>query len=153
MHQPTAGSHSLDPAEIEAAITQICDDSLYWFPVRHHSPTVARHVAAAIAQRRPQVVFIEGPSEANDLIPHVLDRNTRPPIALYSSYREDDPAADSSVLASLLEATPVRMASWYPLLDYSPEYVAMQAADKVVSIVSSKCICRDDEENRQVNDT
>lgn len=127
----TSWSHGLDPAEIETVVTQVCDEALYWFPVRHHSPTVARHVVAAIAQRRPRVVFIEGPCEANDLIPHVPDRNTRPPIALYSSYREDDATTASSGIASVVDMAPFRVASWYPLLDYSPEYAAMQAAAKV----------------------
>ena len=35
-------------------------------------------------------MFIEGPAEANDLIRHVVDRKTEPPVAIYSSYRDDD---------------------------------------------------------------
>ena len=59
----------LDPAEVEASVERVFNDALYWFPVRHHSPTVARHVETAILERRPKVVFIEGPSETGDLIP------------------------------------------------------------------------------------
>lgn len=83
-------------------------------PVRHHSPGAARAVAAAIRARRPRLVLIEGPADANPLIPLLLDRETKPPIAIYAY------AAEGEV-----------QASFYPFCDYSPEYVAMQAAQAV----------------------
>lgn len=83
-------------------------------PVRHHSPGAATAVDALIRARRPKLVLIEGPADANSLIPRLLDRETKPPVAIYAY------AAEGEVRAS-----------FYPFCDYSPEYVAMQAAKAV----------------------
>lgn len=125
----------LDVEAIAARVDAVLNDGLYWFPVRHHSATVARHVETAIFLRRPKVVFIEGPSEATDLIPHIVDRRTKPPIAIYSSYRDDDNLLGLAGIASPSEEIPPRFSCWYPLVDYSPEYVAMKAAAKVGAAV------------------
>jgi hypothetical protein len=103
-------------------------DPLYWFPVRHHSPTVARHLANALHGREPKIVFIEGPHEANDLIPFLVDAKTEPPVAIYSSYRDDANVLGLNGVASPAPDIPARFAVWYPLTAYSPEYVAMKAA-------------------------
>ena len=108
-----------------------CPEPLYWFPVRHHSPAVARQLETVILQRRPRVVFIEGPAEAQDLIPHIIDPKSKPPIAIYSSYRDDDNVLGLAGIASAAEDVPPRFAAWYPLMAYSPEYVALLAAKKV----------------------
>lgn len=118
----------LDPAEIARRVDAVLAEALYWFPVRHHSPTTARHVQAAIAARKPKVVFIEGPFEANDLIPFVTDAATAPPVAIYSSYRDDDNVLGLNGHVSPSPDIPARFAVWYPLTPYSPEYVAMKAA-------------------------
>src|SRR5688572_24360103 len=118
----------LDAAEIAKHVGAVLADPLYWFPVRHHSPTTARHVQAAIAARKPKIVFIEGPFEANDLIPHVVDAATAPPVAIYSSYRDDDNVLGLNGYASAAPDIPARFAVWYPLTPYSPEYVAMKTA-------------------------
>jgi hypothetical protein len=121
------------------AIQSTCDavlaEDLYWFPVRHHSPAVAEHVEAAILQRRPKLIFLEGPHEANDLLPHLIDARTKPPVAIYSSYRDDNNVLGLAGIASAAEHIPPRFACWYPLLAYSPEYVALLAADKVGAAV------------------
>ncbi len=118
----------LDATEIAKRVDAVLADALYWFPVRHHSPTTARHVQAAIAARKPKVVFIEGPFEANDLIPHVVDAATAPPVAIYSSYRDDDNVLGLNGYASAAPDISARFAVWYPLTPYSPEYVAMKTA-------------------------
>jgi hypothetical protein len=120
---------------MQAEIQQQCDtvlgEDLYWFPVRHHSPAVAEHVEAAILQRRPRLIFLEGPSEANDLIPYLIDSRTRPPVAIYSSYRDDNNVLGLAGIASPAEHIPPRFACWFPLLVYSPEYATLLAAGKV----------------------
>ena len=121
----------VDADALAAQVDAVLNDDLYWFPVRHHSAAVARHLETVIAQRRPKVVFIEGPSEAQELIPFVIDSETRPPIAIYSSYRDDDNVLGLAGSASPAEDIPPRFACWYPLLAYSPEFVAMQAAARV----------------------
>ena len=56
-----------------------CVDILGWktslalFPVRHHSPTGARHLAAWLESYKPDVVLIEGPASYNDRIELLSD--------------------------------------------------------------------------------
>ncbi len=124
--------------QIELDADSVCDradsvlaESLYWFPVRHHSPTVARHLEAVIRQRRPELILLEGPADATELIPHIVDARTRPPVAIYCSYRDDDNVLGLAGIASPAEDIPARFACWYPLVEYSPEYVAMRTARKI----------------------
>lgn len=121
-------SHSFDSAAVARQVDAVLAEPLYWFPVRHHSPTVARHLAAALRSRKPKLVFIEGPHEANDLVRYVIDTKTEPPVALYCSYRDDDNVLGLNGIASPAADVPARFASWYPLTAYSPEYVAMKTA-------------------------
>ncbi len=121
----------LDPAEIGRRVEEVLAEPLYWFPVRHHSPTVARLLRAALLARRPRLVLIEGPSEANDLIRHVVDPRTEPPVAIYSSYRDDDNVLGLNGVLSPAPDIPARFAVWYPLTAYSPEYVAMKTAAEI----------------------
>jgi hypothetical protein len=120
-----------DVAAIEKQVDEVLGDEIYWFPVRHHSPAVAWHVQRAIEQWRPKLIFVEGPHEANHLLEHILDAKTRPPIAIYSSYRDDDNVLGLAGISSPAEDIPARFACWYPLVEYSPEYVTLQAAKKV----------------------
>lgn len=120
-----------DADAIAARCAAVLGEALYWFPVRHHSPAVARHLEAAILARRPRLIFIEGPSEANALIPHLVDERTRPPVAIYCSYRDDNNVLGLAGIASPAEHIPARFSCWYPLLTYSPEYVALLAAHKI----------------------
>ncbi len=121
----------LDIAQVKADADRVLAEELYWFPVRHHSPAVARHVRAAIRARKPKLVLIEGPAHANELIPHVVDAKTKPPIALYSSYRDDDNTLGLAGIASAAPDIPPRFPVWYPMLAYSPEYVAIKEASAI----------------------
>ncbi|MFC5954428.1 DUF5682 family protein [Streptomyces pratens] len=79
--------------------------------VRHHGPGSARAVRAALEETRPEIVLIEGPPEANDLIPLAADGDMRPPVALLA-HAVDEPG---------------RSAFW-PLAEFSPEWVAIRWA-------------------------
>ncbi|WP_030597642.1 DUF5682 family protein [Streptomyces fulvoviolaceus] len=79
--------------------------------VRHHGPGSARSVRAALAAARPRVVLIEGPPEADALIPLAADEDMRPPVALLA-HAVDEPG---------------RSAFW-PLAEFSPEWVAIRWA-------------------------
>lgn len=125
------GGDLFDADAVAARVDAVLGDRLYWFPVRHHSPAVARRLEQVILERRPKLVFIEGPSEANDLIRHLVDAQTKPPVAIYCSYRDDDNVLGLMDPGSPAGQLPFRSACWYPLLEYSPEYVALQAAKKV----------------------
>lgn len=126
-----AAAIDLNIEAIQARVDAVLAEEIYWFPIRHHSPTAARHVEAAIKKRRPKVLFLEAPSAASDLLPHIVDSQTRPPIAIYSSYRDDDNVLGLAGIHSPAEDIPFRYAAWSPLLSYSPEYVAMKSAAKL----------------------
>jgi len=117
-----------DIAEVQQRADRVLADELYWFPVRHHSPAVARHLQAAIRARKPKLVLIEGPAHASELIRHVVDAKTVPPVALYSSFRDDANVLGLAGIASPAPDIPPRFPVWYPLLPYSPEYIAMKEA-------------------------
>jgi hypothetical protein len=74
------------------------------------------------------LVLIEGPAHATECIRHIIDSKTKPPIALYSSYRDDDNVLGLAGIASAAPDIPARFPIWYPLMAYSPEYVAMKEA-------------------------
>ncbi|MFF7856141.1 DUF5682 family protein [Streptomyces sp. NPDC007904] len=79
--------------------------------VRHHGPGSARAVRAALEATRPGIVLIEGPPEADPLIPLAAGEDMRPPVALLA-HAVDEPG---------------RSAFW-PLAEFSPEWVAIRWA-------------------------
>ena len=119
---------ALDADRVQATADAVLDYEVCWFPVRHHSPSVARALEATMRARRPRLVLLEGPSEANGLIPHIVDAKTRPPIAIYSSYRDDGDVLGHGAAAGGDADATARAAVWFPMLAYSPEYVALRTA-------------------------
>ncbi|MFF8725445.1 DUF5682 family protein [Streptomyces sp. NPDC015171] len=79
--------------------------------VRHHGPGSARAVRAALDAARPAAVLIEGPPEADALIPLAADPGLRPPVALLA-HAVDEPG---------------RSVFW-PFAEFSPEWVAIRWA-------------------------
>ncbi|MFE1174697.1 DUF5682 family protein [Streptomyces sp. NPDC058773] len=79
--------------------------------VRHHGPGSARAVRAALEQCTPAAVLIEGPPEADELVPLAAQEGMRPPVALLA-HAQDDPGR----------------AAFWPLAEFSPEWVAMRWA-------------------------
>lgn len=118
-------SAALDLDALVARVDEILAEELFWLPVRHHSPAIAAQVGACIRERQPKIVFIEGPREAQQMIEFLVDAKTRPPVAIYSSFRDD--AAGASDPAG----TPPRYSTWYPVVSYSPELIAMRAAKEI----------------------
>ncbi len=86
------------------------DQDIYIAPIRHHSPACAWAVQQMIRDLKPTQVLIEAPHDLTPLIPHLLDGDTSPPVAIASLLdREDGP----------------RLAAYYPFCDHSPEWVAL----------------------------
>lgn len=83
------------------------------FGVRHLSPMGAHHLAKYLDLVDPTAVLVEGPSDATDNIVHLVDKKTKPPIALLCFTKE----------------RPVR-SILFPLAEYSPEWVALTWALK-----------------------
>ncbi|MFJ3722271.1 DUF5682 family protein [Streptomyces sp. NPDC090045] len=81
--------------------------------VRHHGPGSARAVRAALDAARPAAVLIEGPPEGDGLLALAADPGMRPPVALLA-HAADDPGR----------------AAFWPLADFSPEWVAIRWAQQ-----------------------
>lgn len=82
--------------------------------VRHHSPACARVVGETIRELRPARVLIEGPADFSARIGELLLGHT-PPVALYSYLRTGERST----------------ASFTPFCEYSPEWVALHAAEEI----------------------
>ncbi|TDZ93977.1 DUF5682 family protein [Mycobacteroides salmoniphilum] len=76
--------------------------------VRHHGPGSARAVLAALDRINPDRILIEGPSDADHLIPLVTAEGMIPPVAILG-YAPDNP----------------RLSAFWPLGVFSPEWQAM----------------------------
>ena len=81
------------------------------FGIRHHGPGSARSLVRALEVYNPDVVLIEGPPDANELLPLASNAGLEPPVALLV-YAQDEP----------------RKAVMYPFAKFSPEWQAMQFA-------------------------
>lgn len=79
--------------------------------IRHHGPGSARAVRAALDAAGPRAVLIEGPPEGDALLPLAADERMRPPVALLA-HAVDDPGR----------------AAFWPLAEFSPEWVAIRWA-------------------------
>jgi hypothetical protein len=86
---------------------------IHIFGVRHLSPSGAWHLRRFLDHVRPEVVLIEGLSDANELIPDVTRRGSVPPIAILA----------------YTDSLPVRTLV-YPFARYSPEYQALVWANE-----------------------
>lgn len=79
------------------------------FGIRHHGPGSARSLREALRAQNPDVVLIEGPPDANDLIALAADAQMSPPVALLI-YLPNEP----------------KRAVYYPFAEFSPEWQAIQ---------------------------
>ncbi|MGA5794921.1 DUF5682 family protein [Streptomyces cellulosae] len=110
--------------------------------VRHHGPGSARAVRAALEASRPRVVLIEGPPEADPLIPLAAAEDMRPPVALLA-HAVDEPG---------------RSAFW-PLAAFSPEWGALRWAleqgvpARFIDLPATHTLARDRDEEDEEEDT
>src|SRR5687767_1915920 len=82
--------------------------AVHVFGIRHHGPGSARSLERALERLVPDIVLIEGPPEANDLMALASDDAMRPPVALLV-YRPDAP----------------RHGVYFPFAEFSPEWRAI----------------------------
>jgi hypothetical protein len=83
--------------------------SVHLFGVRHHGPGSARSLLQVLESLQPDALLIEGPPDANPLIPAVGDASLVPPVALLI-YAANEP----------------KRATWYPFAKFSPEWQALR---------------------------
>ena len=106
---------SASTTQVPARLQHALDSQRRWgeagvhlVPVRHHSPACALALSALLEEVHPATVLIEGPVEYAALLPSLQDPRTVPPVALLSLGE--------------------RTASYYPLAEFSPEWVALRWA-------------------------
>lgn len=83
------------------------------FGIRHHGPGSARSVRQGLEEFSPDVVLIEGPSDADPLVMLAASDSMKPPIALLA-YATGEPSK----------------AAFWPFAVFSPEWQALQWAAK-----------------------
>ncbi len=108
--------------DIDALLAALITPQVLYFPVRHHSPACAWAIRRWIREHKPRAVLIEGPDDCQALLPHLLHAGCVPPVAIYTHYRmggKTERAADE------------RHAAYYPLAEYSPEWVALREGHAV----------------------
>lgn len=82
-----------------------------YYGIRHHGPGSAASLVAALEIQRPDIILIEGPSDAQAALDWISDPQLKPPVALVI-YEIDQP----------------QNAIFYPMAHFSPEWQAMQYA-------------------------
>lgn len=80
-----------------------------YFGIRHHGPGSARSLDVALDEWRPDAILVEGPPEADDLVPLAGSDEMRPPVAL---------------LVHVVDKP--RRAFFWPFAAFSPEWRAIQ---------------------------
>lgn len=105
--------------EIPPELLYNVEHSVLYFPVRHHSPACSFHLEKAAEDYKPDLILIEGPENAGNLISVLLHEDTKPPLALYYAYRDR---------AGLVTEKKGDYKCYYPFLDCSPELTALRQA-------------------------
>ncbi len=95
-------------------------DHLRLVPIRHHSPACARQLGALIRRERPNRILIEGPADADPLLPYLAANDARPPLALYCYEVRPGAAGENG-----------RYRCFYPLAEFSPEWVAIREGSRL----------------------
>lgn len=85
--------------------------SVHLLGIRHHGPGSARQVRQFLETLQPDIVLIEGPPEADELLQWVGNAELTPPVALLI-YQPDNP----------------QESSFYPFAEFSPEWQAIAYA-------------------------
>jgi hypothetical protein len=83
--------------------------TVHVFGIRHHGPGCARSLRQALDALAPDVILVEGPPDADAVLPLAADAAMRPPVALLV-YRPDAP----------------QRAVFYPFAEFSPEWVSIR---------------------------
>ena len=72
--------------DLQFALETLISPECVYFPIRHHSPACAWHLAQLIRQSQPSAILVEGPASFTSLISTILDPETKPPIAIYTHF-------------------------------------------------------------------
>ena len=90
--------------------------AIYFVPVRHHSPACALALRSLIHEVQPRQVLVEAPADFLSVLPVLLDKALRPPVAVVAFRKGDDETA---------------ITSYYPFSRHAPEMVALLEAQRL----------------------
>ncbi len=79
--------------------------------IRHHGPGSARNVKDFLEQLKPDIILVEGPPEADDILRWSTHAELKPPVAILC-YQPGNP----------------QQSSFYPFAEFSPEWQAIRYA-------------------------
>lgn len=82
--------------------------NVHIFGIRHHGPGSARSLLQALHTLQPDVILVEGPPDADEILPLLAQTDMKPPVALLI-YAPDQP----------------QQAVYYPFAVFSPEWQAL----------------------------
>jgi len=82
--------------------------AIHLLGIRHHGPGSARNVRTFLESVKPDIVLVEGPPEADDLLKWVGHAGLRPPVAMLC-YQPENP----------------QHSVFYPFAEFSPEWQAI----------------------------
>jgi hypothetical protein len=85
------------------------------FGIRHHGPGSARSLVRSLEQLQPDIILVEGPPDANDILPFALHPQMKPPVALLVYVPADTTAS----------ALCLQQSVYYPFAEFSPEWQAI----------------------------
>ncbi len=83
------------------------------YGIRHHGPGSAKALLGALREQPPDILLLEGPGEAEDLLPFILDKDLQPPVA-----------------ALIYNAKDLQEAHYLPFASFSPEFASIKWALK-----------------------
>lgn len=98
------------------------ESPVLFFPIRHHSPICSYHLVKIIDEYKPDCILVEGPENADSLIPVLTDENTVLPVAFYYYYKDT---------GKLVTEEADDYKCYYPFLNASPEYNALLKARRL----------------------
>lgn len=81
--------------------------------IRHHGPGSARNVQQYLQALKPDIVLVEGPPEADELLRYTEHAELKPPVAIL-----------------VYQTDALQQAVYYPFAEFSPEWQAIQYAKK-----------------------
>jgi len=87
------------------------DGYLHIFGIRHHGPGSARSLKQALEALQPDIVLVEGPPDAEAVLPLLAHPEMQPPVALLI-YSPEQP----------------KQSVYYPFAEFSPEWQAVRYA-------------------------
>lgn len=76
--------------------------------IRHHGPGSAKNVKAFLEETKPDIVLVEGPPEADNILQWVTNKELIPPVAILA-YQPESP----------------QQSVFYPFAEFSPEWQAI----------------------------